>query len=156
MRPMLLYVDTSVFGGVFDPEFSHDSKEFFLMAKNGRYLLAISERVVNEIDRAPAKVRDFFTFLLPTLKIYNHSYAVIQLRDAYIRQKILGQKSLTDASHVAFATVHGCDGLVSWNFKHLLHPDKKTLFNRVNSMMGYGNLFIASPREVRDNEGKVE
>ncbi len=156
MRPMFLYVDTSVFGDVFDTEFSHYSKEFFTLAKTGRYALAVSERVVNEIDKAPAEVRDFFNLLYPMLEVYQLSHAVIDLRDAYIGEKILGLGSLTDATHVAFATVNACDGLVSWNFKHILHPVKKSRFNQVNSTKGYGELCIVSPKEVRDHDGKPQ
>lgn len=43
-----VYADTSVFGGVFDPEFSKPSKQFFEEVDTGRFVLVISAIVEAE------------------------------------------------------------------------------------------------------------
>ena len=40
---MRVYVDTSVFGGVFDEEFSDPSKDFFTQADSGIFDIVISD-----------------------------------------------------------------------------------------------------------------
>lgn len=56
-RAVRVYADTSVFGGVFDPEFSVSSGKFFQQVKEGRFRLVVSTLVDNELARAPQPVR---------------------------------------------------------------------------------------------------
>jgi hypothetical protein len=53
-----------------------------------------------------------------------------------------------DALHVAISTISGCDLIVSWNFKHIVHFDKIPKYNAVNVLNGYGRIGIYSPLEV--------
>ena len=93
-------------------------------------------------------LREFFGTLLPQMEFFNDSLAVRQLVAAYLDGKVVGSASRNDASHVAYTTVHGCAGLVSWNFKHIVNEDKSLSFNLVNMEQGYPQVFIASPKEV--------
>jgi len=78
------------------------------------------------------------------------------LRDAYIDAGIVTEKRLTDALHVALATVSGCRAIVSWNFKHIVHFDKIPLYNGINKVMGYGEIAIHSPQEVIEYEAPAD
>jgi len=60
-----IYVDTSVFGGVFDDEFENVSKEFFQQIKDNQLSLVTSALVQEEILEAPQKVINFFDSILP-------------------------------------------------------------------------------------------
>jgi len=62
----------------------------------------------------------------------------------------LTPKWLDDALHVALASISGCDGIVSWNFKHIVHYQKIPRFNAVNVLQGYKEIMIYSPLEVID------
>ncbi len=148
MRPLLVFVDTSVFGGAFDAEFEEYTLAFFQQVQNGQFRLAISEVVAEEIVPAPAKVRTLFNSLYENMEVIKPSTEIRSLIDMYIKNDILGAKCLADASHIASATVRGCDGVVSWNFKHIVHPDKSMHFNLINVSLGFPQLFIATPREV--------
>ncbi|MGH7599294.1 MAG: hypothetical protein ACREOI_23290 [bacterium] len=55
-----VYVDTSVFGGVFDNVFEKASQDFFDQIKNGQFILVTSAIVQEEIAPAPKTVNDFF------------------------------------------------------------------------------------------------
>ena len=57
---MKIYADTSVFGGVFDQEFSGASKQFFDEVDAGRFVLVTSAVVEAEIEPAPKKIQTFF------------------------------------------------------------------------------------------------
>lgn len=152
MRPLRVFVDTSVFGGMFDEEFEFDTRAFFQRAASGRFLLAVSKQVYDEIVPAPLCVREFFDALLPQMTLFSDSPEVQRLVDAYLDSNVVGKKSLNDALHVAHATVYGCSGLVSWNFKHIISEDKSLAFNLVNMEQGYPQVFIASPKEILDHE----
>ncbi len=152
MRPMRIFVDTSVFGGMFDAEFEDDTRAFFMEVTAGRFLLGVSQQVYDEIAPAPARVRAFFDSLLPKMAFFYDSQEVQHLVDVYRDRNVVGRKSLSDASHVAIATVYGCAGLVSWNFKHIVSEDKSLAFNLANMEQGYPPVFIASPKEILNYE----
>ena len=82
------------------------------------------------------------------MDLLKDSAEVQRLAGSYLRDKILTPKSWTDASHVAYAAIHSCAGLVSWNYRHIVHEDKCMLFNVVNVSQGYPPLFIADPKEI--------
>lgn len=53
-----------------------------------------------------------------------------------------------DALHIAIATIHKVDVLVSWNFKHIVNLDRIKKYNGVNLKHGYMILEIRNPREI--------
>ena len=57
------YLDTSVFGGVFDKEFDQFTLQLFERIKLGKITCVYSELVETELVKAPKKVRDFFRSL---------------------------------------------------------------------------------------------
>jgi predicted nucleic acid-binding protein len=145
---MRVYTDTSVFGGPFDKEFESASCEFFKQVRNGKFKLCISDVVRQELVDAPNDVKAFFDEMLEYCEILPITVECLELRDYYISHKIVTPKSLDDALHVATASVHLCDIIVSWNFKHIVHYDKIKLYNAVNQIYGHREIFINSPSGV--------
>jgi len=145
---MKIYADTSIFGGVFDHEFSEPSKQFFVEVDAGRYMLVTSAIVEAEIEPAPEKVRAFFSKYAKTAYIAVANQEALDLQTSYIHSGVVTENSLEDALHVSVATVSGCDLIVSWNFKHIVHFDKIPKYNAVNVLNGYGHIGIYSPLEV--------
>ena len=145
---MLVYVDTSVFGGVFDPQFEGPSKAFFQRVREGRFDVAVSALVVDELEQAPVRVRTLFDELNPLLTRVATADAMYDLRSAYLDAHVVSAKWAADALHVAVATVSGCRAIISWNFKHIVNFRRIPLYNGVNQMQGYGPIAIHSPQEV--------
>lgn len=144
-----VYVDTSVFGGCFEHEFSDSSLKLFEEFKRGKKKMMISELVRDElydareeIKKQPDKVpRIFQVEVKRTVKAE-------RLGRMYVAAGALGIKSLSDAYHVAMATLHGADMLASWNFKHIVNKGKIELFNYINQKMGYRNIKIQTPQQI--------
>jgi hypothetical protein len=147
-KPLRIYVDTSVFGGVFDREFAEPSKLFFHQTRLGVFNLVTSVLVRNEIMKSPDKVIEHYKRLSNLLEICDIDNQALYLQEAYLQAGVVTRKWSDDALHVALATVAGCLGIVSWNFKHIVHVQKVPLYNAINSINGYGNLTIVSPSEV--------
>ncbi|MEE8059454.1 MAG: type II toxin-antitoxin system VapC family toxin [Pseudomonadales bacterium] len=145
---MKIYADTSVFGGIFDQEFSEPSKQFFSEVDAGRFVLVTSAVVEAEIEPAPEKIRLFFARYAESAAIAVTSEEALELQLSYIKSGVVTEKSLDDALHVAIATVSGCNLIVSWNFKHIVHFDKIPKYNAVNVLNGYEHIGIYSPLEV--------
>ncbi len=150
--PITVYADTSVYGGVFDDEFSEASQRFFNAVRRESFQLVVSEIVHREIGYAPEEVQALFNEVLPLALLSQISEEAIALQQAYMKEGIVTAKSLDDALHVALATVSGCDLIVSWNFKHIVNFKKIPLFNAVNTLHGYHSLMIYSPQEVTNDE----
>ena len=149
MQKLRTYVDTSVFGVVYDEEFSSASQLFFEQAKKGTFLIIISEITLEELGAAPQKVRQVFEDLPPDIVLeVAIDKEVFQIAQRYIDNQILARKWIDDAIHVAAATISHADLILSWNFKHIVNYDKIRKFNSVNIFFGYPQLDIRSPLEV--------
>ena len=149
MKKLRIYVDTSVFGGCFDEEFAKDSNEFIRTTIRRRDVILLTELIKLEIEDAPPVVRNLYRSLSSTIiENVNLTKEVLELRDQYIKVKIVGLKAITDATHIAAATVFKADVLVSWNFKHIVNYDKIRKYNAVNLMNGYQPLEIRTPKEM--------
>jgi predicted nucleic acid-binding protein len=145
---MRIYADTSVFGGVFDTEFSMPSRQFFAEVDAGRFSLVTSAIVAAEIEPAPKDIRNLFERYIAVAEVVSVTDTAIQLQQQYIDSGFIGSHAEQDALHVAVATVSRCDLIVSWNFKHIVHFDKIAKFNAVNTLKGHGQIGIYSPLEV--------
>lgn len=147
-----VYADTSVFGGVYDEEFDTASIIFFEQVRQGRRRLVISDVIRREMATAPEAVRTLFEEMLAYSEIASVNAEALELRQAYLQAGILTPRWLDDALHVALATVSGCDVIVSWNFKHIVHYQKIPLYNAINALEGYDSILIHSPLEVIEYE----
>ncbi|HOE09861.1 MAG TPA: type II toxin-antitoxin system VapC family toxin [bacterium] len=154
MRPLRVYADTLVYGGVFDEEFRDTSRLFFDQVRAGIFQLVTSDLVYDELRDAPEEVRNLFSEMQDISENAEISQEVVLLQEEYLKAGIVGPQWETDALHVALATISQCQVLVSWNFKHLVNYQKITLYNAINAMNHYGNLAIYTPQEVviHDNE----
>lgn len=151
-RILRVYVDTSVFGGVFDEEFARASSRFFQRVSEGHFRVIVSGLVRNEILDAPPKVQEYFRKYVALAEIVEVDESMLRLMRGYLNAGVVTEKWRDDALHVAQATVAGCHMIVSWNFKHIVHYRKIPLYNAVNTLHGYGSIAIHSPLEVITDE----
>lgn len=143
-----VYVDTSVFGGIFDEEFRNPSSVFFDQVRKGEFTIVTSPVVIDEISLAPSEVQKQYKEFHNFIEIVAISNEVLELRDAYLNARIVSKKYSNDALHVACATISECSIIVSWNFKHIVNFEKIPLYNAVNIINGYKQVAIHSPLEV--------
>lgn len=137
MKAVRVYIDTSIVGGKFDSEFQKASELFFEQVRENKFHLIISALVREEITAAPEYIRKFLDELILDATVIDISESALRLREAYLKANIVTKKNSNDALHVALATVNNCPLIVSWNFKHIVHYEKITLYNSINSLEGY-------------------
>jgi predicted nucleic acid-binding protein len=149
MKTIRTYVDTSVFGGTQDDEFSVPSRRFFDRVDRGEFLVLLSAETLRELSRSPESVQAQWRALTPEqTEEVALTREVRDLAAEYVRAGVLGQASMADALHVAAATVAGADLILSWNFRHIVNFDRIRGFNSVNLVLGYRTMTILSPLEV--------
>jgi len=150
-----LYIDTSVFGGFFDEEFSEFTKPLFNRFQNGEFKILYSSLTQEELSFAPENVKD----LVKSIKVEYTEFIdatdeAVDLASQYILEKVVGQTSFDDCLHIALATINRADFLLSWNFKHIVNIQRIQGYNAINIKNGYKQLEIRSPRDFMTYEDK--
>ena len=147
------YLDTSVFGGVFDKEFDEFTLQLFERIKMGQIICIYSELTETELVNAPTNVKNFFKELpKESLEKVEINDDILALANKYVDEKVVGETSFDDCIHIATATIHRADILVSWNFKHIVNVYRIRGYNSINLRMNYPYLEIRSPKEIVDYE----
>lgn len=149
MKPLKLYLDTSVIGGCHDGEFSLYSNRTIEKIKQGKYIAVISDITILELAKAPEKVANIIKEIPSEFFIQIDTSGEIEhLAHRYISELILPEYCGADALHIACASVYGVDLLLSWNFKHIVNYQRILGFNSINIREGYKSLEIRSPMEL--------
>jgi predicted nucleic acid-binding protein len=149
-----LYLDTSVFGGFFDDEFSEHTIPLFERISKGEFILIYSTITQEELGNAPNQVKTLVTNLKTEFTEYVELHEeAVELATSYIQENVVGKTSFADCLHIALATLNNADYLVSWNFKHIVNIQRIKGYNSVNRMKGYAQLEIRSPLEFENYEG---
>lgn len=149
MKKLRIYIDTSVIGGCFDPEFKVWSEALMEDFRQRRYVPVISNVTAAEVAPAPGFVQALHRELLSMpAEVVSVTDEALSLVENYATHSVLSSRFYNDMLHIALATIADVDVLVSWNFKHIVRLDKIRLFNAVNLEQGYKPLTIYSPREV--------
>jgi predicted nucleic acid-binding protein len=152
MKKLRIYIDTSILGGYFDDEFNVDTKLFFDEILRGEYKLVISDLTVRELVNAPERVRTLLRDLKIDFEVITVTQETIDLATLYINEKVVGQTSMDDCIHIATATIHKLDLLISWNFKHIVNVIRIRGYNSINLRNGYSTLEIRSPKDLINYE----
>ena len=125
-----IYIDTSVFGGYFDDEFSDHTIPLFDRISNNEFTLLFSAVTQDELEGAPEKVKEFVKSIrVEITEFIETTDEAIDLAAEYIAEGVVGQTSYTDCLHIALATVYKADFLVSWNFKHIVNVQRIRGYN---------------------------
>jgi hypothetical protein len=89
-----------------------------------RYEISLSAEVIAELSSEGFRCREAaleFVQDLPALPINDE---VLGLADLLVREKVMPAPVAGDAIHVAVATCHRVDYLLSWSVRHLANPSK--------------------------------
>jgi len=148
MKPLRVYIDTSVVGGCLDPEFRAASMQLFQRFRDGSMVMVASDLLKTELARAPGSVRAIVDDVSLTREYVLVSPDAESLAIRYIEKGVIGGARHADALHVACATVHRMDLLASWDFRDIVNPVRVRGYNAVNASEGYRPLVIKSPEEV--------
>jgi len=148
-----IYIDTSVFGGYFDEEFSDHTIPLFDRLRDEEFTLLFSTVTQEELENAPAKVKELVRGLkIGSTEFLDTTAEAVELATEYITEKVVGQTSFADCLHIALATINRADFLISWNFKHIVNVQRIRGYNSINIKNGYRQIEIRSPREFEKYE----
>jgi len=148
-KKLRLYLDTSVIGGFYDMEFEADTQPLFDRIMQGEFEILYSIVTEDELLNAPQLVKELLDSIPEQYKEkIELTEESTNLADAYIAEDVVGETSRKDCFHIALATTHQADILVSWNFKHIVNVLRIRGYNSVNIKYGYPSIDIRSPKEI--------
>jgi hypothetical protein len=149
---MKLYLDTSVFGGLFDKEFKRPNQALFNFIEEKHLKIIYSDVLGEELGLAPRHIKlKADEFLLKAEYIGPITKEMLYLAGIYVKVGALTEKSINDARHIATATIAGATAIVTWNFKHMANFVKIRQYNAINLQEGYNMINIHSPMEITEN-----
>jgi hypothetical protein len=152
-RP-LLYLETSVFGFCFDDEPRNAGRREAVATLLNQIRLGVldagtSPVTFHEFEDAAEPLRSrLMAFLDDVRMLPADDDEVERLATAYIQERVIPERYLDDARHVAYATVCKADVLVSLNLRHLANEWAERKVAAVNLREGYQALRIRTPEEV--------
>jgi rRNA-processing protein FCF1 len=144
MKLQKVYLDTSVINFLYAddaPDFKKVTEEFFYsFVRERKYDIYISNVVIEEINETQNDEKR--KMLLQVVKEYELNVVILneeanRLANVYVTEKIIPERKIEDARHIAITTVNNIDILLSWNFKHLANVNKKIQIKLVNEKEGY-------------------
>src|SRR4030067_1961308 len=144
-----LYLDTSVFGGYFEPEFEFWTKLLFDKIIKGKMKMLYSQMTEIELSSAPQHIGNLIKEIpneyIEFLPITNEAN---ELAEHYIQENVVVKTNRPDCLHIAIATINNADILVSWNFKHIVNVSRIRGYNGVNYKLGNKVLEIRTARDI--------
>ena len=152
MKNLLLYLETTVFNYYFDAEreYHEDVVRLFTAISDGEYEAYTSEYVVIELRNAPEPKRSEMLNLIDSysISVFSIDAESTKLANMYVQKGVIPERFRFDASHIAIATVHGLDCVISFNFEHINKLKTKNMTAFINLHEGYKPITICTPMEV--------
>lgn len=142
-----LYLETSVVGAYLDngEPFRRDLTIRWWEHELSEYRAYSSLLVQRELECVSEPHRTGYLKLIKPLDKLDLSEEVAILAEGYISRGIFHRKFMADAVHVALASFHKIDYLVTWNFGHIANVRKQARIRLFNTAAGFFSPSIVTP-----------
>jgi predicted nucleic acid-binding protein len=142
-----LYLETSVVGAYLDngEPFRRDLTIRWWEHELPEYRAVVSPLVARELERIPEPHRTGYLKLIKPLENVELTDEAAILAEGYIARGIFHRKFIADAVHVALASFHKIDYLVTWNFGHLANVRRQARIRLFNTAAGFFVPMIVTP-----------
>jgi predicted nucleic acid-binding protein len=160
-RPRV-YVESTI------PSFYHETRtDPEIVARRGwtrqwwgvagvRYEMVTSEAVLDEMSGGLPELAAARMELVHDLKLLPIEPPIIEIVQAYVRHKLMPADPAGDALHLALASYHKCDFLVTWNCLHLANANKFGHIRRVNTILGLFVPNLVTPLELLGEANELD
>jgi len=111
----------------------------------------VSDEVVRELAAPEFPSRDEALAMLRGLDLLDAIPEVEELAVLLVKERVMPAPAVSgDALHVAVATVHRMDYILTWNVKHLANPNKRTHFGIICMRLGLAAPQIVTPDMLQE------
>ncbi|MDE0424578.1 MAG: type II toxin-antitoxin system VapC family toxin [Candidatus Poribacteria bacterium] len=116
-----------------------------------RFEFVISRVVRAEIQRGDPTAAQQRLDVVSSLTTLEISPEMDNLVEKLLDSGAVPRNARPDAQHIAIATGHGVDYLVSWNHKHIVNENKREYINQVCQEVGFQPITICTPMELMED-----
>ncbi len=127
---------------------AHQALTHHWWKRRNRFDLYCSQSVVREAAAGDAGAAQRRLAALKGVPLLDINDAVTELAAAIAQAAALPKQANEDALHIALATVHGMDYLLTWNCKHIANAAIRNIVATVAYEHGYGVPVICTPEEL--------
>ena len=110
--------------------------------------LVCSQTVLDECAEGDAEMARRRLELLDGIPLLELTGDVVSIAEMLLDKQIIPAKAADDAIHIAVASVHRIDYLVTWNCKHLANPRNWRRISDCVAGFGFRATVICTPEEL--------
>ena len=111
-------------------------------------VLYISQVVLDEVAKGDTEIALKRLEIVNEMPLVELNQAVRNLAAQFLIRSNLPAKASDDAVHIAAATVHGLDYLLTWNCKHIANAQIQRKLAELSLDLGYELPIICTPYEL--------
>ncbi len=111
------------------------------------FTLTSSTAVVQELRRGSDQITLNRISLLEGVELFDPTVEISQIAQIYMERLIMPQEPQGDALHLAIASFHSVDILLTWNCTHLANPNKFDFITRINRELGLTTPELKTPHD---------
>lgn len=109
------------------------------------FRLVTSDVVLNELRDGPKRRSQPALALMAGIRILDEPPRLAEVMAAYLEHKLLPHAALADAAHLAYASLHSIDVLLTWNCKHLANANKFQQIRVINTRLRISVPIVTTP-----------
>jgi hypothetical protein len=117
-------------------------------ARRRSFELYISELVIREAGAGDAVAARKRLDALKKITLLELNEEALYLAGELVQKGPIPERSKEDALHIALATVHGMDYLLTWNCRHIANAEMRKGVTAVCMSLGYEAPVISTPEEL--------
>ncbi len=153
-----IYIETSIFSFYHERRTSpaviamRDWTRKWWDGHRQRYEVATSTAVLAELDTGSLPHRDDALAMalgLPAIPVEDEIREIVEV---YIKHRVMPNDPVGDALHLALASFHKLDYLLTWNCEHLANANKFGHIRRINTLLGLHVPMLVTPLELMGGE----
>jgi predicted nucleic acid-binding protein len=123
------------------------TREWWELRRNA-FILYTSEAVLDEVMRGDPEIAAQRLEILRDFPLLALNQAVQGLATQFLARSNLPPKAEVDAIHIAAATVHGMDYLLTWNCRHIANAQIQGKLAAISLDCGYVLPVLCTPNEL--------
>ena len=153
-----VYIETSIFSFYYDERTSpaiiamHDWTRQWWDGRSDSFELITSVAVLGELEIGTFPHRNdalAMALKLPAISVEDEIKEVVEV---YIKHSVMPNNPVGDALHLALASYHKLDYLLTWNCRHLANANKFDNIRRINTLLGLHIPLLTTPLELMGGE----
>ncbi|CAG0980144.1 hypothetical protein PHYC_01721 [Phycisphaerales bacterium] len=113
-----------------------------------RYELVTSPLVLLEYRRSPVGKSSEAEQFFARVRLLDTPPEFESVVSHYIQQRLMPADAKGDAAHLAMASLHAADFLLTWNCQHLANANKQRHIRVINERLGLSTPIITTPFEL--------